>query len=358
MKITDIKLFHYSLPLKSPVKLSKTTLEIREGLVIQITDDNELAGFGEIAPFPGFSREDLNQAETQVLELLSQQSKSIDCRELENNLKSFYPSVQFGIESALLDLRSRSRTVSVSQYLSRSPLKSISVNGLLTGTKDEIVNNAKAYSERGYKAVKLKVGSNSLDIDVEITHEVRSIIGEYVLLRLDANRAWPVETARRFCDLLSECDIDYLEEPLSDSKTLRTELNNNSLSVPIALDETTREISPDELAAFGTVKAIVLKPMLLGVSRTLKFAREAHDLGITPVIGSSFESGLGLSMLAHLAAAVNFDDIPAGVDTYSWFNEDLLPGSLPVKNGRVHISDLAAFETVLGSPLLKESVAL
>ncbi len=357
MKITEIKVFRYSLPLKSPVRLAKTTLEVREGLIIQLANENELLGFGEIAPFPGFSRESLGDAESQVLDILSLHPDSIDSRELENMLKGFYPSVQFGIESALLDLRAKERSVNISQFLSRSPLKSVSVNGLLTGSREDILRKAREYSEKSYKAVKLKVGSNNLDTDIEITREVRGIIGEYTLLRLDANRAWTAEKARDFCDSVGECDIDYLEEPVLDSKILRAELNGKSLSVPIALDETTREVSPDELAGFKNVKAVVLKPMLLGVSRTLKFAREAHDLGITPVIGSSFESGLGLSILANLAAAVNFEDVPAGLDTYSWYKEDIIPGSLPVRKGRINILELPAFETVLESPVLKESVA-
>lgn len=358
MKVARIKFFRYSLPLKAAVTLGKSTMKSREGLIIQIVNNGGLSGFGEIAPLPGFSRETLAEAESQALQLSDTFSGETDSTQLEESLDRLYTSVRFGIESALLDLEAKQENVSISQVLNKTPRKSVSVNGLLTGSRAEILKNASKYVQKGYKAVKLKVGSSSLIDDIRITKKVRNAIEDEMLLRLDANRAWSIDNALKFCDAVEGCVIDYLEEPVSDSNSLHKILKKSSSSVPIALDETTREISPDELSGFANVKALVLKPSLLGLKKTLQYAERAHSLEIIPVIGSSFESGLGLSILAQIAAAVNYEDFAAGLDTYSWFAEDLIPGSLPVKNGRVNIVDLVESETVLDSPLLREAVTI
>ncbi len=355
MKLSAVLLYRYSIPLKSPVKLANTVLYKREGLILRVVEDKGRSGFGEIAPFPGFSKETLEQTEFLAKVILNSLLKILTIDDLTKIVRNLYPSVKFGFESAVVDLKANTKGVRLGQLLCDRPLECISVNGLLTGTKEEILKKAVEYSRIGYRAVKLKVGSDKIENDIELTKLVRAAIGNKVLLRLDANRCWQIDDALRFCKAVAGCHIDYLEEPLADRHKLKEALNDGALAMPIALDETTREISPNELGQYQ-VKAIVLKPTLLGFQTTIDFAQQAHRLGITPVIGSSFESGLGLSILAQIAAAVNTDDIPAGLDTYSWFADDIIKGSLPVKNGRINLNDLVNAETVLDSPLLKELI--
>lgn len=343
------------MPLKSPVKLDRTALRNRKGLILQLIDEQGRNGFGEIAPFPGFSRETLDEAESETKLIITSGSDYMSIDNFPKKISNSFPSIKFGFESAVLDLKAKYNGMRICSLLSQSPLESISVNGLLAGGKEEILKKAVEYRGIGYKAVKLKVGSGRVEDDIELTKLLREIIGNTMLLRLDANRAWQISDAKQFRDAVAECNIDYLEEPLVDKMALLKALSSGNLHVPIALDETTREISPDKLREYN-VKAIVLKPTLLGLQNTLEFAKEAHKLGITPVIGSSFESGLGLSILAQMAAAVNSEDIPVGLDTYSWFADNIIRGSLPVKNGRINLTDLADSETVLDSPLLKQLI--
>ncbi|MGH8014598.1 MAG: o-succinylbenzoate synthase [Candidatus Zixiibacteriota bacterium] len=356
MKLTEFKLFRYSIPLKTPVTLSRITLYKREGLIIQIRIESGESGFGEIAPLPGFSRESLSEAESELRICLLSQVNGSSIDELEKYIVQLFPSVRFGLECALLELKAKREQKRVSILFSNSSRQFVSVNGLLTGRRSEILSKAADYIRKGYKTVKLKVGSDDVELDIVLTRQVRDAIGDKVLLRLDANRRWNLENAQKFCRGVVECDIEYLEEPLSDSKTLARVLSNEAFSIPIALDETTREISPDKLSEFKGIKAVVLKPTMLGLGQTLEFVQSAQSEGITPVIGSSFESGLGLTFLAQLAAVVNQEDISAGLDTYSWFADDIIKGSLPVENGIIDISKLSSIESVLRYERLEEVV--
>jgi len=79
----------------------------------------------------------------------------------------------------------------------------------------------------------------------------------------------------------------------------------------------------------------------------MQFTREAHKLGMMPVISSSFESSLGILTLANLAAAAGDMHIQAGLDTLSWFEKDILKPPLKSSQGTL---DLSAFNDQTPEP--------
>lgn len=88
--------------------------------------------------------------------------------------------------------------------------------------------------------------------------------------------------------------------------------------------------APDAEALCEGAAALVLKPAVLGgLERTAQLAAWAAQRGMRAVVSSAFESSLGLSQLAQLAAAL--ETAPGvqasqhGLATLSWFAEDLLP---------------------------------
>lgn len=76
---------------------------------------------------------------------------------------------------------------------------------------DEMAN----YVEKGFKAVKMKVGRLSLKEEVERVRCVRESIGDDVVLMLDANNAYPdAKTALKAGRRFEEFDIEWFEEPV------------------------------------------------------------------------------------------------------------------------------------------------
>ena len=61
---------------------------------------------------------------------------------------------------------------------------------------------------------------------------------------------------------------------------------------------------------------------------------------MTPVISSAFESGVGLEALAQIAACVNTNDVPAGLDTLDMFEEDLRVDPLSIEGGKLSLRAL------------------
>ena len=123
--------------------------------------------------------------------------------------------------------------------------------------------------------------------------------------------------------------------------------------MPVALDETMVEEPELMYSIEPWVDAVVLKPTLLGgfeVAREL--AAGAESLGIEVVVSSSFESGVGLSAMAHLAAGID-PDIAHGLGTHEWLAEDVLERQVEVAGGRMNIGQ-AAGELALNAVVLEE----
>jgi o-succinylbenzoate synthase len=186
--------------------------------------------------------------------------------------------------------------------------------------------------------------------------DVRERIGDDVGLRLDANRAWSDHDARFFLREVSGCDIDYIEEPVKDYRMLISLCNKTDPPVSVAMDESLMELTPEELTHLPNLKAIVLKPTMLGFEGRMRFARRALYLGIIPVVSSAFETSIGLTALAELAAVLNTVDVPVGLDTVDWFKDDLLIEPIRMKGGRLSLSTIVVRLEDIRQALLKEVV--
>ncbi len=307
-----------------------------------LESENGYRGWGEISPLPGFSRESLEGALAQSKQLaallkgLPVRTSLSDVEELVDSLDfELLPSVRVGIESAMLHLAAEMEHRAIS-FINTTPSSNmVPLNGLLTGSEDDMLRQSTLLVNQGYRAIKLKVGRQSLEQDVALVYRVHARLGERAALRLDANRAWTLEQALSFGKAIEILDIEYVEEPLQNSAEL-AELGKR-WQHPIALDESLVKQAPDTLKRFDGFKALILKPTLLGgFTKALAWAKWAETNNVMPVVSSSFETDIGLTMLGHFAAQIA-PDIPCGLDTSDWFKENLLQRHLPISAGRLQL---------------------
>lgn len=346
VRIDELRLFRYSLPFRQPMVLKGIAVSVREGLLLRMADTDGHEGWGEIAPLPGFSEETLEQATGEITGLRSACVGGwFDPGELlpkKIARHSLLPSVQCGLEIAMLNLGAACRGVTVARLLDPQSRSRVMVNALLTGTGAELVAHARARVADKYSSLKLKVGRQSVDDDIAAVRRVREAIGNDIELRLDANRAWSLEDASRFAVGIRECRVAYVEEPLAAPADLPILCRDTGLA--IALDETMTVLDPGGVPLFPGFKAIVLKPTILGgFGRCRQFAREALDDGLLPVISSSFESGIGISALANLAAAAMPEGTACGLDTLDAMHRDLLTLSPAPQHGSIDLQQSAQY---------------
>jgi o-succinylbenzoate synthase len=336
MKLARFDLYRYSLPFSRPLTLGGITLFEREGILLRLSGEDGSEGWGETAPLPGFSVEGLVDATAQLRRLAA----SIVGREVKQDWVDPYgevgrgldrvaPSVRFGLELALWNLYGDSFGRSLAALMAPSPRSVVPINGLLAGSPAEVLEEARNMRDAGYSCIKLKVGTRAVAEDAALVRALGEDLGEGISLRLDANRAWGYEEAAEFVGGTAEVRFEYVEEPLADPARLPWLVRE--FRVPVVLDESLVGMEPEKVEETFAV-AFVLKPTLLGgISRTMRVAGRALRLGVTPVISSAYEGGVGTAALIALAAGIGDRPVAAGVDPYSLLAEDVLetPLNLP-----------------------------
>jgi len=359
MKLTQARLWKYHLPLQKPVLLKGGPLAAREGLILQITDEQGRTAWGEAAPLPGFSREALTQAQielqNQLPELLSGEQNDepleVQFETIFNDNPIFYPSVCFALQAALLSLRAAQNKQSLAQALDERFQTKIRINGFIQGARESALEQARKLLEYGYTSFKMKVGTDSLDTDIEKILAVSDILRGKALLRLDANQAWELNEALAFGRAVGLDVIEYIEEPLKDINLI-PEFYNQTL-LPSALDESLRNMDFKKIRFIEGVDVLVLKPTLLGGITTVQhLTSQAREAGLRVVISSSFESAVGLRVLAHIAAAFSHFT-PTGLDTEKVFRDNVLPGGLTISRGSAELADAPLEDIHLNTAVLQ-----
>jgi O-succinylbenzoate synthase len=361
MTITAANVYAYRLPLVRPLLLRTETIHERQGFLLGLSSDTGHADWGETAPLPGFSREALADTGARLCALKNKligASIPEGIEQLNGQFNSWLSgfnlcaSAQFAVETAALGLLAHSRDVTLASLLSHQPLDTVRVNGLVLDDSP-VIETVRGFSSEGYRAVKMKVGRRTVDEDVARIRDACHELGHSVGLRLDANRAWSFDDAVRFAEMVLDCDLEYVEEPLSDPSRLAELVEQTGMRV--ALDESLIDMTPEELPSHTYTSAIILKPTLLGgLERAAMFARTAREMRIKVIVSSCFESSVGIAALTQLAAAYNTVDAPAGLDTLSWFKHDLTGEPINCSGGRIRVAQSARVANSVIEALLTE----
>lgn len=322
----------------------------REGLLLHVRTDDGREGWGEAAPLAGFSRESVAQAGAQ----LSALTDAVIGRPLpvktptglsellaETALTSLYPSVRWALDQALWSSTASAHRVPPPVLAGATPRLGLPVNRFLLAHRPaDLRSEIQDALRAGYRAVKLKVGAHPLDEETVRVRAAAEATGGRGELRIDANRSFSAEQADAFLTAIADLDVAYVEEPVADPGLVPVLAERHS--VPLALDETTREVEPEEAARSGAA-VLVLKPTLLGgYERTQRFVRAARTHEADALLTSCFEAGVGHRSLAWLARALRIDARPSGLDTYRLIDRDLLTVPLRVEAGRLCLPSLRA----------------
>lgn len=341
MKIETIQVTRYRRPMtRLPGRSAGAASAVREGLILRLTGSAGTAGFGEAAPLPGYSPDDLSGAEACIGRLFPV-LPGRDAGDTPDDISRFVselvplacPSVRFALETALFDLSARAAGLPLARWLNPRAPDRVQVNGLL----DIHASRSAAAAEitgRGYRAVKIKTTGDARALSDLLT-SVRSALGDGIRIRLDANRAWPLETAARVIRWLDPFDLEYVEEPLRRYDAREYRLLKEKTGGAVALDESvSAPPGPERIAADGACDVFVLKPTVLGgLWRTFNLVSLARQSGLDAVITTTMETETGTAAALHLAAASRLHR-PAGLDTLRFF-ESHEPDLVRVVDGAI-----------------------
>jgi o-succinylbenzoate synthase len=367
VRIKEVCIYRYGIPFKEPVQIGKRSLKTRKGLVVGMTDEEGITGYGEIAPLSGLSKETLEQAEKQVFQLAGKlagmsliKEFSLLCGDFSQLVPDLipYPSVVFGLETAAVNLLQHYMKKVFPGAAAAADRRKIPVNALLHSSVqlETVEDSIKEIVAKGFKTIKIKVGRDSPAEDIERINRAAGVLPPGVMIRLDANQQWDFQTAVTFAKGINDnkAFIEYIEEPFRFKNIRGLGQFYQETGIPTALDETLQGKKPGDLQIPEGLAAIVLKPSLLGgFGQIGGFTDLARQHRLKPIISSCFEAGPGFAELCKIVLTIDFDDSASGLDTLKYLDGNLFLRPVTIEDGGIPVGNLLDATGLYNFDLLK-----
>ena len=312
MAIAEVESFAVSIPLEEPVAFATRVVEERDHAVVYVRTDDGTEGVGYTLGYGGAQL--VADAVSDVLAPMVEGEDPRDTTRLWREM--FDGTVQIGRKGVMLRAIS---IVDIALWDIKAKQAGMPLYKLLGGSEEEIPTYASGgyyrdekgleglreemqrYVDRGHDAVKMKVGREPVEREVERVRAVRETIGPNRTLLMDANGKWSNEQeAVRACRAFAEYDPYFIEEPvMPDSVELMSEVNA-ALDYPVAAGEL--EFSRYGFRELLRADAVeIVQPdatVCGGITEWLRVAYEAaaHDVPVAP--------HYNWDLHAHLVAAI------------------------------------------------------
>lgn len=316
MKITAIETLPVSIGVDRRVGQVKDTKGFRftsHLLVIFIHTDNGLEGIGEVNGSADWSGETQVGAQTLIEQHLAPRLIGEDPRRIRHcldKLKSVFanPFAKAGIEMALFDILGKSLQAPLHQLLGgavRSGDLPLRFPIMPVGPQESASAATRMVSE-GFRTIKLKVGQDPLEFDLERIRLVREAVGPQVRLTVDANGGWSVNDAIRASPRLEEYGVAFVEQPVHRLDLDGLARVRRQTRLPVMADESI--FTPqDALNCIRKEAADIISVCPGkhgGLLNTMTIISLCEAAGVHCAIGSNLEWDIGSAAMAHLTAAV------------------------------------------------------
>lgn len=318
MRIADVKAYPTSFPIPpaNRVALGIGTAVKRDAVLVKVTTDEGLAGWGEAHH---------GRAHTAVAKLIETTLKQLvlgmDPDDVVGVWEKMYRFqlashgmgagaclAMSGIDMALWDIRGKALGVPLYRLLGgkRKAIPAYA-GGVSLGYQppQALVEEAKNSLEQGYKAIKLRIG-DAPQRDVERLRAVRNACGDEVVILTDANIGYRLEDVRRVMPALDELAIGWLEEPFPahDYRSYREAKSCGRTPLAAGENHYTR-FEFNRVIEDGAIT--ILQPDLSktgGITEALRIAALASAWKL-PVHPHSSMTGLNHAATIHFLAAID-----------------------------------------------------
>lgn len=283
------------------------------------TDNPDIAGVGECALFRGLSTDDVPDYEARLAHLCAQPDRWCECG---------MPSLRFGFETAIADLRGGGRRIwTESDWVEGR--SGIVINGLIwMGDRRTMAERIAEKLDQGFRVLKLKIGGINFDEECSLLEAVRRRFSSTDLeIRLDANGSFSKDKALERLERLARFDIHSIEQPLKAGQPDATAELCRRSPIDIALDEELigyrTEAEAADLLDRIRPQYIILKPALIGGTGAADtYVSLAESMGMGWWATSALESNIGLNAIAQWVATKK-TSMPQGLGTGRLYNNNV-----------------------------------
>lgn len=289
-----------------------------------LLEHNGYVGIGECSTIPGLSIDPEKPYTEKLNEVCQLINEGYPKEQLQ--LQAF-PSIAFGLETALLDLKAKgSKELFPSAFT--QGIVGIPINGLVwMGDKAFMQKQIREKIDAGYRCIKLKVGALDFDTELAIIKEIRcEFSANEIELRLDANGGFTPQDALLKLNQLAAFQIHSIEQPIRQGQYEAMALICKQSPIPIVLDEEligVQEAYQAQIIDDLKPAYIILKPSLIGgFGNCESWINIAEKHNVKWWITSALESNIGLNAIAQWTYTLN-SELPQGLGTGQLYHNNI-----------------------------------
>jgi L-alanine-DL-glutamate epimerase-like enolase superfamily enzyme len=346
MKIIKIEYLPVEMKLSDPYTITYETIEKTSNVFVKIITDRGIIGFGCAAPDMEVTGEStqtvLASFDTLICdELIGKDPLRISyiMEKLKNKIPT-QPSCLAAVDMALFDILGKEANLPVWKILGgfRNRIKTSITVGIMSS--DETVDTAKDFIKRGFRCLKIKGGIDVND-DIARINRLRSVIGEKIGLRFDANQGYSVEDSILFVKETQKANLELIEQPTPRGRPDLLGRVTDQVPIPVMADESLMNLRDAfRLARKDLVDMVNIKLMKVGgISEALHINSVARSAKLEVMVGCMDESALAIMAGLHFALArpnVIYADLDGHLDLIG----DPAENIITIENGYMSPGDL------------------
>jgi L-alanine-DL-glutamate epimerase-like enolase superfamily enzyme len=339
VRLSSVEVIPYALPFKEPYVTARGVLEQREMVLLRVRDEDGVVGLGEAVPLALRGGVGLREV---VAELEGWGE--------HEEVQALSAPARCAVETALMDLRGQRTGKRLGEGAGD---ESVACNAtLVAGPPAAVAAEAERWAQDGFTTFKLKLGAESAPVsdmrtflrsrgsngDVAQVRAVRVALGVGARIRVDANEAWDLETAKATLAELEPFGIELAEQPVSGLKAM-AELAA-AISIPLAADESVATL--DEAEEAVTLGACAYTGIKLSKVGGPEEALAIADV-IPAYVTSALDGPVGIAAAAQVALSLAETGHPErlhlahGLATQRLFASTIASVECEVRDGMLHL---------------------
>ena len=337
MRLSSVEVIPYALPFKEPYVTARGALTRREMVLLRVRDGDGVVGLGEAVPLS--LRGGVGLAEV---------VKELEGWAEHGQAQALSAPARCAAGTALMDLRGRRIGKGLGEGARDEAVECNAT--LVAGPPEAVAAEAERWAQAGFTTFKLKLGAETVstreigglrrsrEADVEQVRAVRAALGSEVRIRVDANEAWDLETAKATLAELEPLGIELAEQPVAGLEAMG-ELAA-STSIPLAADESVASLAEaEEAVAVGACEFTGIKLSKVGGPEEALAIADVLPAYVT----SALDGPVGIAAAAQVALSLAETVHPErlhlahGLATQRLFASTIAAVECEIRDGLLHL---------------------
>lgn len=348
------------MPLKSPFLTHLGAVDEREGIIVEVVDQDGVSGFGEGVAFssPWYTEETVETSLHIITSFLIPLLEKYPVKH-PKEVSRLFQSVRrnhmakAALETAIWDLFAKKENVSLAKLIGGERTRIPSGVVVATDHAEGAIKQIESYLKDGYQRFKIKINPK---LDLAFLQEIRRHFPD-IRLMADANSAYGLEDIDRL-RALDEFNLLMIEQPLAHDDIIEHSILQKKIQTPICLDESIVTFEDARKAIeLGSCKVINIKiGRVGGLYEAIRIHNYCYERNIPVWCGGMIEFGVSRAHNIALASLPGFS-IPGDISASSRFwEQDIIQPEVTVKDGWVEVPQEPGIGFQLNEKRLQETL--